>query len=71
MRKGAHLSVDGLAGDHDVPKIPTLAERGYPRHHRPDHGERTSYGFSERIGLETPLGGVTNSGRPTSFWAFR
>jgi membrane dipeptidase len=30
MRKGAHLSVDGLAGDHDVPKIPTLlAERGY------------------------------------------
>ncbi len=31
MRKGAHLSVDGLAGDHDVPKIPAfLAERGYP-----------------------------------------
>lgn len=30
MRKGAHLSVDGLAGDHDVPKIPALlAERGY------------------------------------------
>ena len=31
MRKGAYLSVDGLAGDHDVPKIPILlAERGYP-----------------------------------------
>jgi len=31
MRKGAYLSVDGLAGDHDVPKIPKmLAERGYP-----------------------------------------
>ena len=30
MRKGAYLSVDGLAGDHDVPKIPILlAERGY------------------------------------------
>lgn len=31
MRKGAYLSVDGLANDADVPKIPTLlAERGYP-----------------------------------------
>jgi membrane dipeptidase len=31
MRKGAYLSVEGLAGDHDVPKIPfLLAERGYP-----------------------------------------
>jgi membrane dipeptidase len=31
MRKGAFLSVEGLAGDPDVPKIPTLlAERGYP-----------------------------------------
>jgi membrane dipeptidase len=31
MRKGAYLSVDGLADDHDVPKIPLLlAERGYP-----------------------------------------
>ncbi len=30
MRKGAYLSVEGLAGDHDVPKIPAmLAERGY------------------------------------------
>ncbi len=30
MRKGAYLSVEGLAGDHDVPKIPILlAERGY------------------------------------------
>jgi membrane dipeptidase len=30
MRKGAHLSVEGLAGDRDVPKIPALlAERGY------------------------------------------
>jgi len=31
MRKGAFLSVEGLAGDQDVPKIPALlAERGYP-----------------------------------------
>jgi membrane dipeptidase len=31
MRPRAYLSVDGLAGDHDVPKIPALlAERGYP-----------------------------------------
>ncbi len=31
MRKGAFLSVEGLAGDPDVPKIPALlAERGYP-----------------------------------------
>jgi membrane dipeptidase len=31
MRPGAYLSVDGLAGDHDVPKIPAmLAERGHP-----------------------------------------
>lgn len=31
MRPGAYLSVDGLAGDRDVPKIPAmLAERGYP-----------------------------------------
>jgi len=31
MRAGAYLSVDGLAGDRDVPKIPALlAERGYP-----------------------------------------
>jgi membrane dipeptidase len=31
MRKGAYLSVDGLANDADVPKIPKLlAERGYP-----------------------------------------
>jgi microsomal dipeptidase-like Zn-dependent dipeptidase len=31
MRKGAYLSVDGLSGDQDVPKIPgILAERGYP-----------------------------------------
>jgi membrane dipeptidase len=31
MRPGAYLSVDGLAGDRDVPKIPVLlAERGYP-----------------------------------------
>jgi membrane dipeptidase len=30
MRKGAYLSVDGLAGDPDIPKIPRmLAERGY------------------------------------------
>jgi membrane dipeptidase len=30
LRKGAYLSVEGLAGDHDVPKIPRmLAERGY------------------------------------------
>ena len=30
MRPGAYLSVDGLASDHDVPKIPVLlAERGY------------------------------------------
>ena len=30
MRPGAYLSVDGLGGDHDVPKIPVLlAERGY------------------------------------------
>ena len=30
MRPGAYLSVDGLAGDHDVPKISVLlAERGY------------------------------------------
>lgn len=32
LRKGACLSVEGLAGDHDVPKIPgMLAERGYAR----------------------------------------
>ena len=31
MRKGAFLSVDGLAGDADVPKLPAqLAQRGYP-----------------------------------------
>jgi membrane dipeptidase len=31
MRPGAYLSVDGLGGDQDVPKIPALlAERGYP-----------------------------------------
>jgi microsomal dipeptidase-like Zn-dependent dipeptidase len=31
MRKGAYLSVDGLANDRDVPKIPAmLAKRGYP-----------------------------------------
>jgi membrane dipeptidase len=31
MRPRAYLSVDGLAGDHDVPKIPALlAARGYP-----------------------------------------
>jgi len=31
MRPRAYLSVDGLAGDHDVPKIPALlAERSYP-----------------------------------------
>jgi membrane dipeptidase len=31
MRKGAFLSVEGLAGDADVPKIPAeLAQRGYP-----------------------------------------
>lgn len=31
MRPGAYLSVDGLNGDRDVPKIPAmLAERGYP-----------------------------------------
>ena len=31
MRPGAFLSVDGLAGDQDVPKIPALLhERGYP-----------------------------------------
>ena len=31
MRKGAYLSVDGLASDRDVPKIPKmLKERGYP-----------------------------------------
>ena len=31
MRKGAYLSVDGLASDQDVPKIPRmLAARGYP-----------------------------------------
>ncbi len=31
MRRGAYLSVDGLAGDRDVPKIPALlAARGYP-----------------------------------------
>jgi membrane dipeptidase len=31
MRKGAFLSVDGLAGDADVPKLPAeLARRGYP-----------------------------------------
>lgn len=31
MRPRAYLSVDGLAGDHDVPKLPALlAERGYP-----------------------------------------
>jgi membrane dipeptidase len=31
MRPGAYLSVDGLSGDQDVPKIPALlAERGYP-----------------------------------------
>jgi membrane dipeptidase len=30
MRKGAHLSVAGLEGDADVPKIPRmLVERGY------------------------------------------
>jgi membrane dipeptidase len=30
MRKGAYLSVDGLEGDQDVPKIPQmLAQRGY------------------------------------------
>jgi membrane dipeptidase len=30
LRKGAYLSVEGLASDHDVPKIPRmLAERGY------------------------------------------
>lgn len=33
MRKGASLSVEGLAGDRDVPKIPRmLAERGYSPH---------------------------------------
>jgi membrane dipeptidase len=31
MCPGAYLSVDGLSGDQDVPKIPAiLAERGYP-----------------------------------------
>jgi membrane dipeptidase len=31
MRPGAYLSVDGLAGDRDVPKIPAmLVARGYP-----------------------------------------
>ncbi|HSB68986.1 MAG TPA: dipeptidase [Candidatus Methylomirabilis sp.] len=31
MRKGAYLSVEGLDGDHAVPKIPALlAERGHP-----------------------------------------
>jgi len=31
LRPGAYLSVDGLAGDRDVPKISaTVAERGYP-----------------------------------------
>ena len=31
MRPGAYLSVDGLADDRDVPKVPALlAERGYP-----------------------------------------
>jgi len=31
MRQGAFLSVDGLAGDADVPKLPAqLAQRGYP-----------------------------------------
>jgi membrane dipeptidase len=31
MRPGAYLSVDGLADDRDVPRIPTLlSERGYP-----------------------------------------
>lgn len=32
LRHGAYLSVEGLASDHDVPKIPRmLAERGYAR----------------------------------------